>query len=212
MQPPLDNPWLIQSKLLRLIHGARHDSTADFITLRLTTWFGDEAADATPNVLANIRRLCGIAPDRIAFSVFRGICNGWCTSRRFQQTTIACRLCGAEARDDFRHYIDCGAVHAFVDTHVAHRFWPGGAEASTRRAMLADPIGSEGLLVPAAILDVVLQAVNAARAGSQYANGWQLLLGGWRALIRASPEIQKAWFSIRFPAAEIPTVVFTDSV
>ena len=78
--------------------------------------------------------------------------------------------------------------------------------------MLADPVGSEELLVSAAISDVVLQAVNAARAGSQYVNGWQLLLGRWRALIRASPEIQKAWLSIRFPAAEIPTVVFTDSV
>jgi len=50
-----------------------------------------------------------VAP-RVVSACFGNICNRWCTSRRFQQRVLPCRLCHTENGDCIEHYCRCWVV------------------------------------------------------------------------------------------------------
>jgi hypothetical protein len=209
IRPSLDNQRTVQGWILNALHGRRSDPFNSLIFRRAERWIGDDAAVAAPIIRANLTRLCHLVPARLAFAVFRTICNGWCTSRRFQKHIAPCWLCDADSGDDIAHYVDCGAVHAFTDSYIGNHWWPGGPLPAIRHAILAEKISDNDLILTAAVIDMILQSVNAARANRHNDTGCQLLSARWRALVRQSRAIERAW---KLTQSRFRPVVFQDSV
>jgi transposase InsO family protein len=193
IRPSTDNLGKIQSIIISHLHRLRKDPFDDLLRRRAKRWCDGGAAEAAPIIRRNISRLCQLVPARLAFAVLKTVCNGWCTSRRFQKSIVPCWLCDADHGDDILHYVDCGAVHAFADSIIGDRWWPSGQEATIRRAIVAETLTDSQLILTAALVDCVLQSANAARSERHAANGWQLLNARWRASVRLVPSVEKAW-------------------
>jgi transposase InsO family protein len=193
IRPSLDNLHSVQAFILQKLHGRRGDPFDTLILRRAKRWCGADAAAAAPIIRRNLTRLCSLVPGRLAFAVFRTLCNAWCTSRRFQKAVSPCWLCDADLGDDIVHYVDCGALHAFSASHFGDRWWPCGALPTIRRAILAEVMTDTELILTAAVVDTILQSANAARSNRHNAKGWQLLPARWRAIVRQSSVVEKAW-------------------
>eukprot|EP00973_Karenia_brevis_P071944 9996317-Karenia_brevis.AAC.1 len=53
-------------------------------------------------------------PPFICVAVLRSITNSWCTSARFHDEILPCRMCGATAGDSMQYYVRCPAAQAAV--------------------------------------------------------------------------------------------------
>ncbi len=144
----------------------------------------------------NMKKREKLEATRVKFAVMRKVCNAWYTTRRFQQDVSPCWFCGLDAGDDIEHYLDCGVVHAFVDSHIGLHWWPGRRSAALRKAIVAVALSVPKLVVTSALVDSALQTHNSARSNRQCASAYQLMVGRWRALLRTSPSIEHAWRSI----------------
>ncbi len=189
----------IQRTVAMALHALRSDPVPGLLSRRARRWLDDASADDVKVIHSNLTRLAKLVPPRVTFAVLKTICNGWCTTRRYQNEVIPCWFCDLDEGDDIEHYLDCGVLHAFASGHVADGWWPGGCSAALRRGILAVPLSNQDLIVTAAIIDAALQSHNAARANRHCASAYQLFSGRWRALLRTSPNLEKALRDIRMP-------------
>ena len=71
-----------------------------------------------------LRSLSSSAPPRVWAAVFKTLCNGWVTARRFQSRGSC--LFGCAAEDSIEHYARCKVVAGFFEKHAGVCPAPGG--------------------------------------------------------------------------------------
>ena len=108
-----------------------------------------------------VRELKDKVPACVLHAVLITWCNGWCTSRRFQQSVGSCKLCSAcNGRDELEHYACCetawNAVPAWVG--IPARLF------SFRIFLLLELLPSENIVVLATFVFSVYGSVSKARA------------------------------------------------
>ena len=121
-----------------------------------------DTARASVKAAANVRKsLHRYVPPRVVHAVLISWCNGWCTTRRFQQQVGPCRLCNlCNGKDELEHYTCCPYLWQSLPLWAKIKPEPR----SLRRFLLLDLADDDNLAVNAVLVFAAYGAFNSARA------------------------------------------------
>jgi hypothetical protein len=172
--PNMREPEQVQSQTLKLLQGRREECPPLQIFMRrLTYWELDGITAERICLLLNRLQMIGRRlPPFIFSAVLRTLLNGWCTSRRFQEEVLPCRLCGTKKGDDIKHYTMCDAVLHFTATELPRMKMPWSSPSDPLAGFLllgskCDALQTCGIAI---LHDIVLSAVNDLRARGAFAD------------------------------------------
>jgi hypothetical protein len=129
--------------------------------------FGSDAEIASQFRL-NIERLCGLVPPNVAFSVLRFFCNGFPTSRRFQDVVKECDFCGLPDSDSAEHFLGCSGIALFRASVFEYGCVPWDL-------LHILPSTDKELIGGAVLLDCILFALRARRIDAHGAHATMIL-------------------------------------
>lgn len=142
--------------------GGRQGVVRTVLLRRAHRWSDD------PEALAeSVRRFSRFdLPTEYTASVLRTMLYAWCTSARFAQPVLACRLCACELGDAQQHYIARPVLRMWMGDRFGMRRHPEAGVAT--EWFLKQVSGPEPQALRAAvILDAALDAVECKRSGNR---------------------------------------------
>merc|ERR1711907_535716 len=97
-------------------------------------------------------------PASIHTSVLRSITNSWCTSARFQEKVLPCRLCGESTGDSLQHYINCLYIAEACIEHLYRLPLDWGCHENPMKGFvfMAGEVSEESVLAKAVAIDATL--------------------------------------------------------
>ena len=161
-------------------------SATDVIADRLMYWLPDMTKG---KIMRSIRRFAFIAkklPPCIATVVLKSFTNCWCTSARFHDNRLPCRMCAAVGKDDIRHYIECPRVwHALHDnSHKLQQLW-GLPECPMAGLLLLGTLKKQEQLLRIALAhDAIYTILNTLRVRDQIGADQEQISAGMKARLR----------------------------
>ena len=142
-------------------------SPADLLRKRLLRWLDAcghpiTLSTAVDNASTALKQLAGKVPYCVIAAIWKSWCNGWCTSRRFQEKCKMCILCkDCDGMDELEHYACCPAAHRYLNRRVKLQ----SRQRSLLSFLLLEKTGGDLLVFLAVLLYAVYGAVNRVRAG-----------------------------------------------
>ena len=187
----IDNHKNIQKRLQTVIRADRDDALTPLILRRFKKIFSGEVLDdSVQHTMNNIAQATGCLPDDVTLSTLRLVCNGMCTSERFQEEIIKpCRLCGLPGGDAQQHYIRCQCLRDFAGAHLPILSeWMAETRAN-HRSFLSCPMQPSLIIAACTLNDCLVQAIRGARRANDPVRGQDLPHGRLRALSRRCSSV-----------------------
>ena len=141
-----------------------------FLKVRLNKWLQDEdqVEPAAAHIRLVLKASCKQLPHFVVAAFLKTVGNAWCTASRFGESAKCPFGCKEPAGSKVAHLMGCPVLHATA-AKLLHRTWKGwpkeGGVASSLCASCNDA-GMNASIVQVCWHDLVLQAFNARRTGS----------------------------------------------
>ena len=143
------------------------DPKSNLLYKRLPRWL--EAAACPSQLHISVERarlvssrLAGKVPPSVLAAVWRSWCNGWCTTRRFQEECRECLLDSeCNGTDCLEHYACCPATRRYLSRRIPLSLDP----ATITSFLILDEVDDNAMLFRAVHIYAVYGVVNHVRAG-----------------------------------------------
>jgi hypothetical protein len=144
-------------------------SANDILEARIRYWILDITQAKVHRMLRRFAYIAKTLPPFLATAVLKSITNCWCTSARFHETLLPCRMCAAPNGDTLRHYIVCPRILQALAVNVPklHQHWGNPDHPLTGFLLLGSLREKDQLLGIALAHDAILTSLNTVRARSQ---------------------------------------------
>jgi hypothetical protein len=182
----------VQHRTRLMLRAARPSPWDVLLLKRARRWVDDEAPAAIEHIRCNLIAACRVLPPRVVFSTLRLICNGLPTSRRFQDATLNCHLCGWDEGDCIEHYLHCEVMLAFTIKYLPSIGWRFGPVHGTRRSMLCIELSLSELIATLVANDLLVTTISVITQNNRETTPVQALSARLRALARSSATIRNA--------------------
>ena len=146
-------------------------SASDVIEARIRYWIADASAAKVARLIRRFAFIARNLPPFVATSVLKSITNCWCTSARFHDTQLPCRMCGTAGKDDLRHYVECPVVLNALKAHLPklHQHWGNPDDSLAGFLFLGSLREKDQLLGIALAHDAILTSLNTLRTQDKIA-------------------------------------------